>query len=142
MNAIATPIWNQIAATQELRTQAAKVAFDLDEEAMQQMLDLWADLEQKAGTPMGLASSLQTFLPLLVENSAIQQFVSQNKDLATALPEVLTAKEATMLATMDHRLDPQEQSQLQALLAQPQAVLQRWEKAARISAKSSMPLQV
>ena len=116
---VATPIWNQIAATQHLESPAARIAFRLDRDQLLQMEVFWTTLLEDLQTPPRLVRSVTTYLPLLTENRAISSFVSQHPPMRQALPEVLDPKEATLMATQEWRLTPSEQSSLKKILSDP-----------------------
>lgn len=126
MTFLAAPIWNQIAQTQDLQTEAAKVAFRLTQNQIGRMENLWLKLETQAGTPPRVARCLLTCLPLLTESEAIQAYVSEHPELRNALPEINDPQEAVDLMTLDYRLNPEDQTNLLSRLTDPQMSLRRW----------------
>lgn len=133
MTSVAASVWNQIAKTQELETEAAKVAFRLNQEQLGQMVIFWMFETEKHLTLPKVVLCLPTFLPLLTESLAIGSFTSQHPNFRNALPEVLSADEAVQLAIADYRLTPQEQLSLRRALESPQS-LKDWEMSARAAA--------
>ena len=136
MTSLPAPLWNQIAETQELETEAAKTAFRLNPEQLAQMSDHWDRLETAAGTPSKVISCLLTVLPLLLESAAIAGQVSQTPELRSALPEVNSPEEAATLMQMEWRLTPAEKTTLTAALSSP-ASQERWLKAAQMASRHS-----
>jgi hypothetical protein len=129
MTALPAPLWNQIAATQELQTEAAKAAFLLDAEQLAEMENEWYRLETEAGTPRKVISSLMTALPLLSEMEAISNHLNRHPNLKSALPILTTPTEAASLMQTEWRLTDAEKTTLTTALSSPQS-LQRWHKAA------------
>lgn len=122
MISVATPIWNEIAATQQLRTQWAKKMFPLDHDQLNEEWDKEADdlLARKVPEPVILG--YLTVKPLFLENVAISQFIvdGNRDDLRMALPEVCSVNEAVMLASADRPLTPLQQKLLTRLLQKPE----------------------
>lgn len=115
LSSVATPIWNEIARTQTLRTAWARKAFALDDAAMTALENKeFARLKQAEG--QAVASAYLDMKPLLLENLAISRYCESRPDLRNALPEVPTVTEAVLLASADHPLSPQQQKRLQVLL--------------------------
>ena len=130
MTEVAAAIWNSISETQELQTEAAAIAFNLDPEQLIVMEDYWWKLEKEAGTPQKIAGHLITCLPLLEENHAIQSYVTENPELQMAFPDILSAQEAAYLMKMEWRLSDEEATTLETLLQSPEP-LARWMRAAQ-----------
>jgi hypothetical protein len=126
MTFLAAPIWNQIARSQTLETEAAKVAFQLDGDQLAKQDDLWMKAEAAAGTPDKVARCLPVCLPLLTESLAIQAYLQQNPQLKGAIPEILDAADAVDLMTADYHLNAQEQTSLESILSSPRKALARW----------------
>ena len=117
LNSIATPIWNEIAETQELKTEWARKAFSLDHEEQVQLVEKeYAELLER--TSHEVAKAILDMKPLLLENVAISRHIQRtdNYQLRTALPEVTTIDEAVMLATEEDNLTASQQRQLRNLL--------------------------
>lgn len=135
MTEVAAPVWNEIAATQSLETPAAKIAFKLDQEQLTLMETLMiSSLEERRVLPR-VALCLPTFLPLLLENQAVSQFLSQHPQYRNALPEVDQAQTAVEIATQDRRLTPKERSLLRRTLLSPTSQ-QLWLEAATAAAQT------
>lgn len=120
MHQVASSIWNQIAEQESLSTEWAQQIFGLPPEEMDQAIN--AELERltpELGGDKALASTYLEVMPLLWENAAIRRYLSRHPDLLGALPEVLTADEAVMLASQDHRLTKSDQKLLKSLLQKP-----------------------
>ncbi len=114
---VATPIWNEIARTQKLRTEWAKKAFALDQAGMDKLEDEeYEALKAKVGH--SVAAAFSDVMPLLMENVAISRYIRAQGDLTLrqALPEVTTIAEAVTLASMDRPLSRMEQTSLANLL--------------------------
>jgi hypothetical protein len=140
MTEVAAAIWNSISETQDLQTEAAAIAFNLDPEQLIVMEDYWWKLEKEAGTPQKIAGSLITCVPPIAEKHAIQSYVSENPELQMAFPDIVSAQEAAYLMKMEWRLSDEEATTLETLLQSPEA-LGRWAKAAKW-AQSKTPSQL
>lgn len=122
MNQVPAEIWNQIAQTQPLQSQWARQTFKLKTND----LDARMDLEHKALTRKGVNNkvivALQTVRPLLVENRAISDWISETNqpELRQALPEILDLAEAAQIAALEHSLNPSQAEELQSLLQKVQ----------------------
>jgi hypothetical protein len=117
LSSVATPIWNEIAKTQKLRTEWAKKAFSLDQAAMDELEDEeYKALKAKVGH--NVAAAFSDLMPLLLENVAISRYIQAQGDLSLrqALPEVTTIAEAVILASLDRPLNRMEQTSLANLL--------------------------
>jgi hypothetical protein len=117
LSSVATPIWNEIARTQKLRTEWAKRAFAMDSSA-QDELENQEYKELKAKVGHSVAAAFSDLMPLLLENVAISRYIRAQGDLTLrqALPEVTTIAEAVTLASMDRPLSRMEQTSLANLL--------------------------
>lgn len=136
MTEIPAPLWNQIAATQQLQTEAGKLTLALDADQIAEVESEWYRAEIEAGTPRRIASSLMTALPLLSESAAIGQFLSLHPNLKSSLPTLNSAMEAAGLMQAEWNLTDAEKKTLTIALLSPRS-LQRWHKAAsKISAMS------
>lgn len=116
MYQLPTPLWNEIAKTQNLATPLWTALFKATDlpPALQ---PLEADLEA-AGADDRTIRAFLLVAPLLHENLAISRFIEQTgrTDLRNSLPELVTASEATTLASSDLRLTPRQEQKLHALL--------------------------
>ncbi|MBF0302239.1 MAG: hypothetical protein HQK73_04305 [Desulfamplus sp.] len=103
LTSIATPIWNEIAKTQELKTDWAKKAFKMSEEEMTELVNKEYLELKKEGVEMTVIKAVLDMKPLLLENEAISRHIVQteNLQLRAALPEVVTIAEAVRLASRD-----------------------------------------
>jgi hypothetical protein len=93
-----------------------------------------SSLEERRVLPR-VALCLPTFLPLLLENQAVSQFLSQHPQYRNALPEVDQAQTAVEIATQDRRLTPKERSLLRRTLLSPTSQ-QLWLEAATAAAQT------
>lgn len=125
MTSLPAPIWNQIAATQALQTEAAKLAFAMDGTQIAEMEDEWYRLELEAGTPRRIVSSLMTCLPLLLENEAIANHLDRHPNLRSALPPISDVETAVTLMQAEWRLTAEEKATLTTALSSPEP-LERW----------------
>ena len=117
LTSVAAPIWNEIAKTQTLRTDWAKMAFALDDQAMSEIENReYQELKPKVG--QAVAAAFSDLKPLLLENQAISRYIQAQDDptLRQALPEVVSIAEAIAIASMDRPLSPLQQTSLQSLL--------------------------
>ena len=117
LSSVAAPIWNEIAKTQTLKTEWARKAFALDDQAMSELEDQeYQELKPKVG--QAVAAAFSDLKPLLLENQAISRYIQAQDDptLRQALPEVVSIAEAIALASMDRPLSPSQQTSLQNLL--------------------------
>jgi hypothetical protein len=135
MTQVAASIWNQIAESQNLLSPAAKISFQLNQEQIDLQNHCWGILLEDKEVPNKVALSVMTFLPLLAEHRAINQFVSQHPQLRNALPEVLSPQEAVELAKVDYRLTPTEQESLAKILSSPEC-LDDWLEAAEAAERA------
>lgn len=120
LNSVATPIWNEIAETQELATKWGKMAFRLDAEKMSELINKeYRELKER-GLPFAVIKGYLDLKPLLLENVAISRHIQRTDDLSlrSALPEVTTIDEAVMLASQDQPLTLKQQEQLSKLLSE------------------------
>ena len=118
LNSVATPIWNEIAKAQKLRTEWGKKAFNLDQEGMVNLVNQEYEELQQKGVSTEICKAFLDMKPLLLENVAISLHIQQtdNLHLRQALPEVTTINEAVILASEDQPLTTLQQRQLQKLL--------------------------
>lgn len=116
MNQVPTAVWNRIAQTQTLATAWAKMLFSMTPSEMDQALEIQREKMTKAGYSSTVIVAYQTLAPLLAESQAIQAFVASNPELATALPDVLTAGEALHYAVLEWRMGEKDAQTLLELL--------------------------
>jgi len=130
MYQVATRFWNEIAATQVLKTEWAKVLFAMNSEEMLEALDAQANALETRGIPNAVILAYQQMAPLLVENDAISRYIvaTENLSLRAAMPEVATVDEAVYLAAAERSLN-QEQARILASLLE---ALVSWPSAPRM----------
>ena len=118
LNSVATPIWNEIARTQELKTEWARKAFSLNGEQMVKLVNREYEELKAAGVSPEVSKAFLDLKPLLLENVAISRHIQQtdNPSLRQALPEVTTVSEAVILASADQELSTLQQRRLEKLL--------------------------
>ena len=118
LNSVATPIWNEIARTQELKTAWAKKAFSLNAAQMVELVSREYEELKAAGVSPEVSKAYLDLKPLLLENVAISRHIQQtdNPSLRQALPEVTTVNEAVILASADQELSTLQQRRLEKLL--------------------------
>lgn len=131
MTSLAAPIWTAIAKEQTLRTEAAKVAFRLDDQQLAEMETLWMKLEEAAGTPRRVVRCLSMSLPLVSEAQAIQAFRQQHPQLNAAIPDVTSPEDVAGVMAAEWHLNVEEARSLRSILASPAAALSRWLEAAK-----------
>lgn len=118
MHQIAAAVWNAIARTQELRSPSFKALMAMPQNELAQALASQATALEQNGTPDSVINAYQQMAPLLVENEAISAYINhvENLDLRAALPEILSANEAVLIASNDHFLNAEEQQTLLIML--------------------------
>ena len=117
LSSVATPIWNEIARTQTLKTEWARKAFALNDQEMSELENReYQELKPRVGQTV--AAAFSDLKPLLLENQAISRYIQAQGDpaLRQALPEVVSIAEAIAIASMDRPLSPSQQTSLQNLL--------------------------
>jgi hypothetical protein len=113
---IATPIWNEIAKTQELRTSFAKRFFPLQDEDMSAAIEAEIEKLKKFGASNNVALSYMVMAPLLWENEAIAAFVREHPVYYEALPNIVSVEEAVAIISRDYTLSSSEKEDLTELL--------------------------
>jgi hypothetical protein len=111
-------IWNEIAATQTLKSPLMKKWMALPQEELPPELDrVTKELESAGASPRATLAYL-TVAPLLLENEAISRYLQSkdNESLRAGLPELTTVDEALSLATLEYNLTAKEQAGLRKLL--------------------------
>lgn len=111
-----TPVWNEIAATQEMSNARWEKLFQA-EDLVKALKPLESELEA-LGADARTTRAYLLVAPLLFENLAISRFVEQQgrQSLRSSMPELLTVKEATTLASQEFSLTPGQQDRLRGLL--------------------------
>lgn len=115
-------VWNQIAETQDLRTEWANLMFPLP----QDQLDLAVESELQrvkgeTGSPVVAAAYLLT-MPLLWEVEAIRNWQEQTGQVLPSLPILETVPQAMAVARGDYLLDqPEAEILRRMLLLEPRA---------------------
>lgn len=118
MYQVPTPIWNEIAASQQLRHREMQRLFLMDPEELMTALAA----EEKALEAQGADSrTIRAFgltAPLLLENEAISRYIQQSNQhfLRSSLPELTTVNEAISLAVAEYSLKPSQTQMLRTLL--------------------------
>ena len=118
MHATPTPIWNEIAKTQQLSTALWRRLFKLKADPLAAALEsLETELEAQ-GADVRTIRGYLLVAPLLQENLAISSWVERTgrTDLRSSLPELTSINEALILASQEYRLSPSQQTKLRQLL--------------------------
>lgn len=137
MNHVPTEIWNEIAQTQTLKTDAARLTFPMSPWEMETFVERWEAILDKEQTKVALALMLVT--PLLMEREAIQSYLQQDparSGLMQSLPEVLNPKDAAELARRELSMQPAPTLRVAQLLQNGQA-LTWWNEAAKSPSQAS-----
>ena len=118
LNSVATPIWNEIARTQELKTAWGRKAFNLNAAQMVELVNREYEELKADRVSTEVCKAYLDLKPLLLENVAISRHIQQtdNQSLRQALPEVTTVNEAVILASVDQELSTFQQRRLAKLL--------------------------
>ncbi len=103
MVSVLARFWNEIAATQQLRTAWAKRMFVLDQDQINEEIDVEYYHLKAAGIPEQVASDYLKVKALLLENIAISHWIMDTgrDDLRMALPDICSVEEAVMVAGMN-----------------------------------------
>lgn len=111
-------IWNEIARTQKLVNPSFQRLMAMNGAAMQAALEDQAQALENNGVPDSVIAAYQEIAPLLAENEAISRYINEtgNSSLRSALPEILNADEAVVIASRDHVLSKSEQQTLLHML--------------------------
>ena len=122
MYQVPTPYWNEIAATQPLRTARWKPIFSAKD-----LTSALAPLESKLEAAGMDARTIRAYLlvaPLLEENLAVTRWLEQTErpDLRNSMPELVSVDEAMRLASQEFSLMTSQAARLRQRL---QADLQR-----------------
>lgn len=116
MYQVPTAIWNQIAETQPLVTDWAKLVFPLPEEDQEALV---TGEELRLATETGsaiLATAYLTVMPLLWERKAIRLY-QEEFGLNQGLPSIETVQEAVIVASKDRPLTVSQQRTLSDMLS-------------------------
>ena len=115
MYQLATPIWNEIARTQEMRTEWGKVMAAPDLQAA--LAPVVAALEAQ-GVDARTMRAYLTVAPMLAENLAISRWMESSgaMHLRSSLPELTTVRQAMTLASAEFNLTKQQTETLAGLL--------------------------
>jgi len=111
-------VWNEIAASEELVSPSFQKLFRMNDEQILKALDDQAKVLEANGVPDSVIVAYQEIAPLLTENVAISRYINKtgNTSLRAALPEILNAEEAVVIATQDRPLSKSEQQTLLDML--------------------------
>lgn len=111
-------IWNEIAASEELVNPSFQKLMQMNQEQLTQALESQAQALEANGVPDRVIVAYQEIAPLLSENAAISRYINRtgNSSLRDALPEILNAEEAVVIATQDRPLSKSEQKTLLDML--------------------------
>lgn len=111
-------VWNEIAASEELVNPSFQKLMQMTQEQLTQALESQAQALEANGVPDSVIVAYQEIAPLLAENAAISRYINRtgNSSLRDALPEILNAEEAVVIATQDRPLSKSEQQTLLDML--------------------------
>lgn len=111
-------VWNEIAASEELVNPSFQKLMQMTQEQLTQALESQAKVLEARGVPDSVIVAYQRLAPLLAENEAISRYINRtgNTSLREALPEILNAEEAVVIATQDRPLSKSEQKTLLDML--------------------------
>lgn len=117
MHQAAAKFWNEIAATQPLKTQWAQEMFPLPQAELDAALEREEQRLTRETNDPQVASAYLKIMPLLWENEAISKFLNANPSLMTAMPPLQSQTEALTVARKDFRLTTGQMMKLQKLLS-------------------------
>lgn len=117
MHQAAARYWNEIAATQPLKTEWAQQMFPLPQEQLNAALDREEQRLTRETNDPQLASVYLKIMPLLWENEAISKFLNANPSLTIAMPPLQSLSEALMVAAKDSSLTNAQMAKLKKLLS-------------------------
>lgn len=106
-------MWNQIAPSMRNRELAAIFSITSQVRA-DAALEKW--VRRRVDNEPLLVAAFEELAPLLAEHMAIRRWVDLNPQWVGALPEVLSADEAALLAQADYFLDAPQTERLVAQL--------------------------
>lgn len=114
-------IANQVAQTTEMKYNLTERMFQATEEEAEAMeMEIRSQVEKETGSSQ-VARAVSIYLPLLLENEALSKSKTNRK---ANLPEILTAREASLIAQREIMLNEKETQQTEQML---QRILQRQE---------------
>lgn len=119
MHQVPLQVWNDIADSQPLYPQMREL-FKATEQTLPQLVAKHLDKPaESAGLDNSTTLAFRLTLPLFLENEAISAYIleAQRLDLRAALPELTSLKECLQLAAQEYRLNSQQLTKLQKLLA-------------------------
>jgi hypothetical protein len=107
-------IANKIAKTVELKYNLTKKMFKATEEQAEEIeIQLRKQITNETNS-IKVAMAVSIYLPLLLENEAITQYLNKTKEnLRGLLPEILSPREAALIAQMDQMMTEKETIQAQ-----------------------------
>lgn len=117
MHQAAAKFWNEIAATQPLKTPWAQQMFPLPQAEMDAALEREEQRLLRETNDPQVASAYLKIMPLLWENEAISKFLNANPSLMTAMPPVQGMHEAMQVARKDFRLTTGQMQKLKRMLS-------------------------
>ena len=111
-------ILNAIAKSQKLRTPGYRVLFKLNDAQLMTALDSQMDALESHGTPPKVAMLYVKIGPLLAENEAISEYImkTDQPSLRQVLPEIISLREALIVAEMESPMSDKERLTLATLL--------------------------
>lgn len=118
MQQVPMSVWNEIARSQPL-SQPWATLFRLTPQTLgPQLTKLVDEPAEKMGADNRTLLAYRLVAPLLQESEAISQFIleTQSPNLRASLPEVVSIKEALILAAKEYRLMPSQTEKLKQLL--------------------------
>jgi hypothetical protein len=118
---VTTAIWNDLVASQHLRSHDWTRLMKMDDSTLTRTLDKIGTALGNRGVPDQVALAYLVVAPLLAENAAISRYIEMksNPSLRAVLPELTTVEEAISLASMEYSLTVADQRKLRKLLALP-----------------------
>lgn len=111
-------LWNQVWRAVPLKTEWGKIMFNLDDQELLEALEEQGEELVKAGHSNKVALAYQTLLPLCLEREALAEFVARTEqpELLSVFPEVMTLAEAVNLGAKEYNLRPADVEDLYLLL--------------------------
>lgn len=111
-------LWNQVWRAVPLKTEWGKIMFNLDDQELLEALEEQGEELVKAGHSNKVALAYQTLLPLCLEREALAEFVARTEqpELLSVFPEVMTLAEAVNLGAKEYNLRPADVEDLYRLL--------------------------
>lgn len=111
-------LWNQVWRAVPLKTEWGKIMFNLDDQELLEALEEQGEELVKAGHSNKVALAYQILLPLCLEREALAEFVARTEqpELLSVFPEVMTLAEAVNLGAKEYNLRPADVEDLYRLL--------------------------